>query len=99
MDKSTREILERFNLSADDISCIIPPQANLRIIDLLSTRLGIKKDKFFVNLDRYGNTSAASVPLALDEAFRNGRIKSGDYVLLMAFGAGLTWATSLIKWQ
>ena len=99
MEKSAREILGKFDLSADDIACVIPHQANLRIIDLLSTRLGINKDKFFVNLDRYGNTSAASVPLALDEAFRSGRIKSGDYVLLMAFGAGLTWATSLIKWQ
>ena len=99
MEKSARDILKKFDLTADDLACVIPHQANLRIIDLLSTRLAISKDKFYVNLDRYGNTSAASVPLALDEAIRSGRIKSGDYVLLMAFGAGLTWATSLIKWQ
>ncbi len=99
MEKSARDILKKYNLTAEDISCVIPHQANIRIIDLLSSRLGIRREKFYINLDRYGNTSAASVPLALDEAIRSGRIKKGDYVLLMAFGAGLTWAASLIKWH
>lgn len=71
----------------------------MRIIESLAKRLNLPMGKYYTNLDCYGNTSAASIPIALDEAFRAGRIRSGDLILLVAFGAGLTWASALIKWQ
>ena len=77
---------------------MIPHQANLRIIEAIGERLGIAREKVFVNVDRYGNTSAASVAIALDEANRSGRIKPGDYVLMVVFGGGLTWASTIIEW-
>ncbi|PYK80604.1 MAG: 3-oxoacyl-ACP synthase, partial [Verrucomicrobia bacterium] len=73
-------------------------QANLRIIEAIGERLGIPREKVFVNVDRYGNTSAAAVAIALDEANRSGRIKSGDYVLMVVFGGGLTWASTIVEW-
>ncbi|WP_269525128.1 beta-ketoacyl-ACP synthase III [Coraliomargarita parva] len=99
MGQACMDAIEPFGLKKDDINLVIPHQANMRIIDSLAKRLGIPMDKFHNNLDRYGNTSAASVGIALDEAYRAGRIHSGDYVLLVAFGAGLTWGSTLIKWQ
>jgi len=86
------------NLKPSQLSLLIPHQANLRIIQATADRLGISMDKVIVNIDRYGNTSAASIPIALDEAIRAGKIKDGDYILLEAFGGGLTWASALIKW-
>lgn len=94
-----RDILERNGLTAEDIKWIIPHQANLRMIDSMAKYLGVPSEKFFVNLDRYGNTSAASVPIALTEALDEGQIQSGDLILLVAFGAGLTWSATLIRWQ
>jgi len=85
-------------LTVDDIACVIPHQANLRIIESIGERLGIPREKVFVNVDRYGNTSAAAVAIALDEANRSGRIKSGDYVLMVVFGGGLTWASTIVEW-
>jgi 3-oxoacyl-[acyl-carrier-protein] synthase-3 len=82
----------------DDIACVIPHQANLRIIEAIGERLGIPREKVFVNVDRYGNTSAAAVAIALDEANRSGRIKCGDYVLMVVFGGGLTWASTIVEW-
>ncbi len=99
MEQSALGILQQHGLTADDIACVIPHQANTRIIEALSQRLGIGMERFKVNLDRFGNTSAASIPIALDEAARNGRFKSGDNLLMVAFGAGLTWASTLIKWH
>ena len=99
MYMSAQSILKQFDLKPDEVSCVIAHQANKRIIEQLSNRLGIPMDRFPINLDRYGNTSAASIPLVLDEALCNGRIKSGDYVLSIAVGAGLTWASSLIRWH
>lgn len=99
MEQSARIMLERHGLQPEDINLIIPHQANLRIIDALARSTQIPKAKFFVNLDRYGNTSAASIPIALHEARQKGCIQSGDYVLLVAFGAGLTWGSTLIKWH
>lgn len=99
MCQASTDIIEQQGYTPEDLSLVIPHQANMRIIDSLAKRLSIPMDKFHNNLDRYGNTSAASVPIALDEAFRAGRIKSGDLILLVAFGAGLTWASTLIKWQ
>ncbi len=92
------KILKENKLEPSQLSLLIPHQANLRIIQATADRLGIPMDKVLVNLDRYGNTSAASIPIALDEALSNGRIKDGDYILLEAFGGGITWASALIKW-
>jgi 3-oxoacyl-[acyl-carrier-protein] synthase-3 len=90
--------LEENNLDPSQLSLLIPHQANLRIIQATADRLKMPMEKVIVNLDRYGNTSAASIPIALDEALVSGKIKDGDYVLLEAFGGGLTWASALIKW-
>jgi len=98
MDEAARDILEQHGLRADQISLVIPHQANLRIIEAISQYLELPMERFFVNVDRYGNTSAASIPLALDEARRAGRIKPGDVTLLVAFGAGLTYGSALIRW-
>jgi 3-oxoacyl-[acyl-carrier-protein] synthase III len=98
MDESARDILEQHQVRADQISLVIPHQANLRIIEAISEYLELPLDRFFVNVDRYGNTSAASIPIALDEARRSGRIKPGDLTLLVAFGAGLTYGSALIRW-
>ena len=98
MDEAARDILEQHHLRADQISLVIPHQANLRIIEAISQYLELPMDRFFVNVDRYGNTSAASIPIALDEARRAGRIKPGDLTLLVAFGAGLTYGSALIRW-
>src|SRR5216117_1716137 len=98
MVNASRKVLTDAGLSADDIACVIPHQANLRIIEAIADRLKIPLDRFYVNLDKYGNTSAAAVAIALDEANRTGRIKAGDYVLLIVFGGGLTWASTIIEW-
>ncbi len=98
MDEAARDILEQYHFRADQISLVIPHQANLRIIEALSEYLELPMERFFVNVERYGNTSAASIPLALDEARRTGRIKSGDLTMLVAFGAGLTYGSALVRW-
>ncbi len=98
MLKAANTALEQSGLKAQDLACIIPHQANMRIIEGIADRMGLPMDRFFINLDRYGNTSAAAVAIALDEANRTGRIKIGDYVLLIVFGGGLTWASSVIQW-
>jgi 3-oxoacyl-[acyl-carrier-protein] synthase-3 len=95
---AARKAIDDAGLSVDDIACVIPHQANLRIIEAIGERLGIPREKVFVNVDRYGNTSAAAVAIALDEANRSGRIKPGDYVLMVVFGGGLTWASTVIEW-
>ncbi|HET9857282.1 MAG TPA: beta-ketoacyl-ACP synthase III [Chthoniobacterales bacterium] len=98
MLSAARKALDQAGLSIDDIACVIPHQANLRIIEAIADRLKIPLDRFYVNLDKYGNTSAAAVAIALDEANRSGRIKHGDYVLMVVFGGGLTWASTIIEW-
>jgi 3-oxoacyl-[acyl-carrier-protein] synthase III len=98
MVAASKRVLADAGLSADDIACVIPHQANLRIIEAIADRLDIPLEKFYMNLDRYGNTSAAAVAIALDEANRSGRIKAGDYVLMVVFGGGLTWASTVIEW-
>jgi 3-oxoacyl-[acyl-carrier-protein] synthase-3 len=98
MDEAARDILEQHNIRADQIACVIPHQANVRIIESIAQYLELPLERFFINLDRYGNTSAASIPIALDEARRAGRIKEGDLTLLVAFGAGLTYGSALIRW-
>jgi 3-oxoacyl-[acyl-carrier-protein] synthase-3 len=91
--------LEQAGVAAADVDLFIPHQANQRIIDAAATRLGIPAERTFVNVDRYGNTSAASVPLALGEAADAGRVHPGDLVLLSGFGAGMSWASALLRWQ
>lgn len=98
METVAREMMEQHHLTPDQISLVIPHQANIRIIESLAASLGMPMEKVYVNLDRYGNTSSASIPLALDEARRSGRIKPGDLTLLVAFGAGLTYGATLIRW-
>jgi len=98
METVAREMLEQHKVTPDQISLVIPHQANIRIIEALAGNLEMPIEKFFVNLDRYGNTSSATIPLALDEARRAGRIKPGDLTLLVAFGAGLTYGATLIRW-
>ena len=90
--------LEQAGYGVDDVDCFIPHQANQRIIDSAATRLGIPPERTFVNLERYGNTSAASIPLALGEAADAGRLKPGDLVLLSGFGAGMSWGSALVRW-
>ncbi|MBP2033831.1 3-oxoacyl-[acyl-carrier-protein] synthase-3 [Clostridium algifaecis] len=97
MEKSIKKLLKDSGYSADDIKGIIPHQANFRIIEAASKRLNINLDKFYVNLDKYGNTSAASIGIALDEAVRNDIFKRGDKVLLVGFGGGLTYGGALIE--
>ncbi|MGB9779260.1 beta-ketoacyl-ACP synthase III [Caldanaerobacter sp.] len=99
MDSATIEVLERAGLSPEDIDMLIPHQANTRIIDAARKRLKLSEEKVYINLDKYGNTSAASVAIALDEAYRKGLLKKGDIILMVAFGAGLTWASNVIKWS
>ena len=90
--------LEHNNVTADELSLLVPHQANDRIIQAIANRLDLPPEKVFVNIQKYGNTSSASVPIALDEANRQGRIKDDDLVLLDAFGAGFTWGSALIRW-
>jgi 3-oxoacyl-[acyl-carrier-protein] synthase-3 len=91
-------ILEKNGIKASQIALMIPHQANLRIIQAVAKRLALPMDRIMINIDKYGNTSAASIPIALDEAVNAGRIRKGDYILLAAFGSGLTWGATLIKW-
>lgn len=92
------DVMARHNLTSDDIGMIIPHQANIRIIESAADRLKIPLEKFFMNLQEYGNTSAASIPIALDEAARAGKLPKGKPVVLLAFGAGLTWSSVVVEW-
>jgi 3-oxoacyl-[acyl-carrier-protein] synthase-3 len=98
MQTAAEEVLRRCEIDITRIKCIIPHQANRRIIDALGERLGAKPEQVFVNLHKYGNTSAASVAIALDEAVSSGRLHRGDLILLIVFGAGLTWGAAVIEW-
>jgi len=98
MQSAAQEVLRRCELNISQIKCVIPHQANRRIIDVVGERLGAKPEQLFVNLEKYGNTSAASVAIALDEAVAAKKIQRGDLVLLVVFGAGLTWGAAVIEW-
>ena len=97
MGESARRALEKSGLTMADIACVVPHQANMRIVDAIRSRLEVGPEKFFINLDKYGNMSSASIPVALDEAVKCGRVKKGDNVILVAFGGGLTWAAMVVK--
>ncbi len=98
MKEAAEKVIERAGLQPEDIACVIPHQANLRIIDAIADRLAVPNDRVFINLDKYGNTSAAAVAIALDEANRSGAFKRGDNIVLVVFGAGLTWAAAAVRW-
>ncbi|MFC1856076.1 3-oxoacyl-ACP synthase III family protein, partial [Thermodesulfobacteriota bacterium] len=91
------EILDKCSLTVDDIDKIIFHQANVRIVDAVCSKLNIDREKSFVNLQKYGNTSAASIPIALSEAFKEGAVKKGDTIILVGFGAGMTWGATALK--
>jgi 3-oxoacyl-[acyl-carrier-protein] synthase-3 len=98
LEEAVLEAVKANNLAFEDVDLLIPHQANIRIIAATAKRLGLPMDKVMVNLDRYGNTSAASIPIALDEAVKQNRIQGGDHVLFESFGGGLTWASAMVKW-
>ncbi|MDD5482937.1 MAG: ketoacyl-ACP synthase III [Kiritimatiellae bacterium] len=98
MVDAANQALKKAAVKIDQVNLIIPHQANMRIIKAIGERLGAPAEKYFVNLNRYGNMSAASIPVALDEAEQQGRIKSGDIILLVAFGGGFTWGATLLEW-
>jgi 3-oxoacyl-[acyl-carrier-protein] synthase-3 len=95
---AAEEAMRRCEIDITRIKCVIPHQANRRIIDAVAERLGARPDQLFINLHRYGNTSAASVAIALDEAVETGRVQRGDLILMIVFGAGLTWGAAVIEW-
>ncbi|WP_339063393.1 beta-ketoacyl-ACP synthase III [Tepidibacillus marianensis] len=98
MEQASLRVIEKAGLTKEDLDFLVPHQANLRIIDYARERLGLDKDKVVVNVNRYGNMSSASIPIALDEAVRENRIHKGDHVLLVGFGGGLTWGAVLLSW-
>jgi 3-oxoacyl-[acyl-carrier-protein] synthase-3 len=99
MPQATRAALDLAGLKVEDIDYLVPHQANQRIINSAAERLGIDKNKLVVNLNRYGNTSTASIPLALYDIYKSGQLKRGDIVVFVAFGAGLTWGANVIRWS
>ncbi|WP_457600392.1 beta-ketoacyl-ACP synthase III [Hydrogenivirga sp.] len=98
MEEACRNVLNAAGVSAEDIELVIPHQANVRIINSLAEKLGVPKEKVYVNIDKYGNTSAASIPIALHEAVSEGRLRRGDLVLMTAMGGGLTWGAALLRY-
>jgi len=97
MGDAAQKVIDMGGVSQEDVDLLITHQANIRIIEATARRIKLPMDKVYINIDRYGNTSAASIPIALDEARKNGRIKEGSNVVLVAFGAGFTWGSALIK--
>ena len=98
MLQASEKALTMAGLTTEDVNLVIPHQANARIISAIADRLNLPPEKTFMNLDKYGNTSAATIPVALDEASRQGRLQRGDILLLVAFGGGFTWASSVVRW-
>ncbi|HLT58775.1 MAG: ketoacyl-ACP synthase III [Limnochordales bacterium] len=99
IEEASLEVLRRAGLTPSDVNLFIPHQANIRIIDAAARRLGLDWERIVVNVDRYGNTSAASIPIALGEALEAGRIRPGDYIVTVGFGAGLTWGAAAMRWS
>lgn len=98
LDETARKALEKAGLERSEVNCLVPHQANIRIIQSAMKRLDISEDKVYVNLEKYGNMSGASIPVALDEAVKNGKVTKGDNIVLVGFGAGLTWGSCVIRW-
>jgi 3-oxoacyl-[acyl-carrier-protein] synthase-3 len=98
MADTASQILERNGLTEQDIGLFVPHQANYRIIDAVAKKIGLNEDQVIVNIEKYGNTTAATIPLALSEAWQQGRMKKRDWILMAAFGAGFTWGSVLLRW-
>ena len=98
MERAAREVLDAADLKPESVKLVVPHQANIRILNAVAERLGVPESQMAINLDAYGNTSAASIPLALAEAVARGRVERGDVVLFLAFGSGLTWGSALVRW-
>jgi 3-oxoacyl-[acyl-carrier-protein] synthase-3 len=98
MVEASQNVLQKAGVTVDQVRWFIPHQANQRIIASVGKYLGIAEEKVYINVQRFGNTSAASIPIALDELVRNGQVERGDYLLLTAFGGGLTWGSVLVRW-
>ena len=98
LSETIQDVVRHAGLSVDDLDLIVLHQANMRIIHAAADDLGIPREKLEINVDRYGNTSAASIPLGLNDAARGGRLKAGDRVLMCGFGAGLAWGTAIVQW-
>ena len=98
MPSSTMAALEKAGMTLADVSLVIPHQANLRISDMVQRKLGLRDDQIYNNIQRYGNTTAATIPIALDECVRDGRISVGDIIVLTAFGSGFLWGTAVVRW-
>lgn len=98
MEHACKDVLAEAGIAAEEVNLVIPHQANLRIIEMVAHRLKVPMEKVFVNIERYGNTSAGTIPLALDEAVRGGRVARGDVLLMPVFGGGLTWGATLMRW-
>lgn len=98
MSQACVDVLQQTGLSVTEVNLVVPHQANKRILDAVARRVGVPEEKVFVNVHKYGNTSAGTIPVALTEALEEGRVKAGDYILTASFGAGLTWGAGLIKW-
>ncbi|MFN2177603.1 MAG: 3-oxoacyl-[acyl-carrier-protein] synthase III C-terminal domain-containing protein, partial [Anaerolineales bacterium] len=99
MVQSTHEVVRKANLSLDDIDLVIPHQANKRIIETAARNLNIPMDRCVLNIDRFGNTSTASIPIATCEAIAEGKLNPGDNVVFVGFGAGLTWGAAVVRWS
>ncbi len=99
MIEACQKAIAKAGLTVNDVDLVIPHQANLRIIEAIGHRLGVPNDRYFINLEKYGNISAASIPVALDEAVRAGRVKQGDTIVLVAFGGGFTWGSAVLDWD
>jgi len=98
MAEVSAEIIARNNLTGEEIKCLIPHQANLRIIDAAARRMGLQPEQVIININKYGNTTAATIPLAMSEAYRENRLQKGDWAVMSAFGAGFTWGSLLFRW-
>lgn len=94
----TIDIMKKNNLTGKNIKLFIPHQANYRIIDAITKKLNLDQDQVVINIDKYGNTTAATIPLAMSEAYQNGRMKRDDWIVIAAFGGGFTWGSLLLKW-
>src|SRR5262249_32087854 len=99
METVTRQAVEEAGISLDKVRFLVPHQANLRIIQAMADRLGVGDDRLVLNIDRFGNTSAASIPISLDELLRCGRVMPGDVIGLVAFGGGVTWGAIVLEWD
>jgi 3-oxoacyl-[acyl-carrier-protein] synthase-3 len=99
MTKNFRDIIEKNNLKTDDINFFIPHQANARIITAVAEKLGLTEDQAIINIEKYGNTTAATIPIAMSEVYQEGKLQKGDRIIISAFGTGFAWGSLLLRWS